>query len=113
MTTQITIAPAKGKYAIRAGGAVLGETARALELQEGDYPPVIYVPRDDMAMAFLDKSDHTSVCPHKGAASYFHIIAKSGPIENAVWSYETPKDDVKDIAGYLAFYPDKVTVEKI
>ncbi len=113
MTALITITPAPGKYAIRAGGAVLGETDRALELREGDYPPVIYVPREDMAMAFLDRSDHTSVCPHKGTASYFHIIAKSGPIKNAVWSYETPKDGMEQITGYLAFYPNKVTVEKI
>ena len=113
MIDHITVNPATGHYAIRAGGAVLGETSRAVELREGDYPPVIYVPREDMAMAFLEKSDHTSVCPHKGTASYYHIIAKSGPIENAVWSYETPIKGMEAITGYLAFYPDKVTVEKI
>lgn len=113
MANHITITPAEGKYVIRAGGAVLGETSRALNLQEGDYPSVIYVPRDDMAMAFLEQTDHTTHCPHKGDASYFSIIAKSGPIENAVWTYDTPLDAVSDIKGYLAFYPDKVTVEKI
>ena len=62
---------------VRAGGAVLGETKEALELVEGDYPPVIYFPRDDIAMAFLDDSDHASHCPWKGDASYFSIITKS------------------------------------
>jgi uncharacterized protein (DUF427 family) len=29
-------------------------------------------------------------------------------VENAVWSYETPYDDMTPIAGYLAFYADRV-----
>ncbi len=113
MVNHITITPAKGHYTVRAGGAVLGETSRARSLQEGDYAPVIYVPREDMAMAFFEPSDRTSFCPHKGDARYYSIIAKSGPIENAVWSYESPKAAVSEIAGYFAFYSDKVTVEKV
>ena len=31
-------------------------------------------------------------------------------IENAAWSYLDPIDDVRDIAGLIAFYPDKVGV---
>ena len=61
------------------------------------------VPRDDLAMAFLEKTEHTSQCPWKGQASYFSIAAKSGLIENAGWSYETPKDDVAAIRNHIAF----------
>jgi|TARA_B110000503_G_C7100031_1_gene393353 uncharacterized protein (DUF427 family) len=113
MGEHITIKPATGTYVMRAGGAVLGETTRALELIEGSYPPVIYIPREDIAMAFLDASDTTSSCPHKGQASYYNIEAKSGTIADAAWSYETPKDAVADIAGHLAFYSNKVAVEQI
>ena len=31
----------------------------------------------------------------------------NGPA-NAVWSYERPYDEMLDIKGLLAFYPDKV-----
>jgi len=113
MTLRITIKPADGTWSIRAGGAVLGETNAALELVENGYEPVIYVPRADIAMAFLDPSDKTTTCPHKGQASYFAIIAKSGAIADAAWSYETPHEGLEQIAGHLAFYADKVTVEKI
>ena len=113
MGEHITIKPATGTYVMRAGGAVLGETTRALELIEGSYPPVIYIPREDIAMAFLDASDTTSSCPHKGQASYYNIEAKSGTIADAAWSYETPRDAVADIAGHLAFYSNKVAVEQI
>lgn len=113
MSDHIKIRPAGGTWTVRAGGAVLGETTNALELIEGSYPPVIYFPRDDIAMAFLDPTDTKSSCPHKGEASYYSIIAKSGAIRDAAWSYENPKDDVARIAGYLAFYPEKVTIEEV
>ena len=109
----ITITPADGTWVIRAGGAVLGESHRALELKEGDYDPVIYFPRDDIAMTFLDPSARTTTCPHKGTASYYSIVTKNGTIHDAVWSYEDAKDEVRQINGYLAFYPDKVAVERI
>lgn len=113
MADHIKIRPAAGTWVVRAGGAVLGESKQALELSEGDYPPVIYIPREDIAMAFLDQTETTSHCPHKGQASYYSIIAKSGEIKDAAWSYEDPKDEVAAIKGYLAFYPDRVAVEEV
>ncbi len=113
MADHIKIATAAGTYVVRAGGAVLGETSRALELREGSYPPRIYVPREDMAMALLEKTDRVTTCPWKGDASYFSITTPDGPLTNAVWSYETPIPEMAVIAGHLAFYPDKVVVERV
>ena len=114
MADHITIRPATGTWVVRAGGAVLGESRNALELAEGDYPPVIYFPREDIAMAFLDSSDHTTHCPWKGDASYFSIITKSKTLENAVWSYESPNQDVARIKDHLAFYTSgEVAVERV
>ncbi len=114
MTDHIRIRDADGTWVIRAGGAVLGESDRALELTEGDYAPVIYFPREDIAMAFLEPTDHSSTCPHKGAASYFSIVTKSTVLENAAWSYENPKDGVATIKGYVAFYATpQVAVEAL
>lgn len=113
MAEHIKIAPAAGTWVVRAGGAVLGETKRALELREGSYPPRIYIPREDMAMALLEKTDRVTTCPWKGDASYYSITTPDGPLTNAVWSYEAPIPDVAAIAGHLAFYPDQVTVERV
>ena len=113
MPDHIRIRKAEGKWVIRAGGAVLGETSAALELSEGDRAPVIYFPRADIAMAFLERTETSSHCPHKGDASYYSIVAKSRTIPDAAWSYETPIAGAAAISGYLAFYPDKVTVERL
>lgn len=112
--TKIVIRKAEGTWTVRAGGAVLGESREALELTEGDYPAVIYFPRSDIAMAFLDRTDHSTTCPHKGAANYYSIVTKSQTIENAAWTYENPKEDVARIKDHLAFYAtDLVTVERV
>lgn len=113
MADDIKIRKAGGTWVIRAGGAVLGESSEALELTENGYLPVIYFPRGDIAMAFLDASDTSTTCPYKGTASYYSIQTKSVTIKDAAWSYEDPKEGVKRIAGHLAFYPDKATVEQI
>ncbi|WP_322866288.1 DUF427 domain-containing protein [Aquicoccus sp. G2-2] len=114
MAPKITVTAAPGTWVVRAGGAVLGESKAALELTEGDYPPVIYFPRKDIAMAFLDDSAHRTTCPWKGEAHYFSIVTKSKTIENAVWSYQTPSDAVAEIKDHLAFYAsDEVAIERV
>jgi uncharacterized protein (DUF427 family) len=113
MADHIKVRPATGTWVVRAAGAVIGESTNALELVEGDYPPVIYFPRGDLAMAFLDATDLSSTCPYKGKASYFTIEAKSGPIANAAWSYESPIEAIAAIKDHIAFYSEKVAVEQV
>lgn len=114
MADHIRITKAEGRWTVRAGGAVLGESDNALELAEGDYPSVIYFPRDDIAMAFLDRTDKTTHCPHKGDATYFSVVTRSTTLENMVWSYEAPKDGVARIKDHLAFYTGgDIKVEKL
>ncbi len=110
----IRLRKAEGTWTVRAGGAVLAESSNVLELSEGAHPAVIYFPKDDVAMAFLDHSDHTSHCPHKGDASYYSIVTKSRTLENAAWTYDTPNEGIERIKGHLAFYQgDNVTVEQL
>jgi len=113
MAEHIKIRKSTGVWVVRANGAVLAESSAALELSEGDYPPIIYFPRGDVAMEFLEKTSSSTVCPHKGAAAYYAIHGKSGITPDAAWSYEKPLKSVHEIAGHLAFYGDKVTVEQL
>lgn len=113
MGDDMRILPAEGTWVVRAGGAVIGESAAALELIEGRLTPVIYFPRDDIGMVFLDASATRTHCPRKGDASYYSIQTKSTLIRDAAWSYEDPVPAAAAIRGYLAFYPDKVTIERL
>ena len=113
MTEHITIRNAPGKWVVRADGAVIGETDRALELTEGSYAPVIYFPRDDIGMAFLEQTAKSSHCPHKGDATYFTISTTGEELTNAAWSYEAPKAGVEQIQDHLAFFTDRVAIEQL
>lgn len=108
---EIRIEHASGNWSVRAQGAVIGESSNALALYEGDFKPVIYIPRSDLQMVFFDRSDHTTNCPHKGTANYFHLAGKSLHVKNVAWSYEDPDASVAAIKDHVAFHPDKVTVE--
>lgn len=90
------------------GGQIIAETTRALSLREGSYPEVLYIPREDARMDFLRPSSHRTHCPYKGDATYFSICLASGLEPDAVWSYEKPLPAVSEIAGHLAFYPNRV-----
>ena len=113
MSAKFTVTPATGVHVVRAGGAVIAETSRALILREAGCEPVVYFPREDAGMEFLDPSDTRTTCPHKGEATHYHIAAKSGPIKDAAWSYETPLAEAGAIAGVVAFYGEKAIVEAL
>ncbi|MEM9046003.1 MAG: DUF427 domain-containing protein [Pseudomonadota bacterium] len=110
--TEITIEPAESMVVVRAGGAVIVESVDALILRETGYDPVFYFPRED-ALTFLEASTTRTTCPHKGEASYFNIVTKSGPIQDAAWSYETPVDGMDVIKELIAFGHERVAVEQL
>ncbi|WP_144112003.1 DUF427 domain-containing protein [Paraburkholderia sp. BCC1886] len=90
------------------GGVTMADTQAALTLSETGLPDVVYFPRSDVNMARLERSTHTTHCPFKGDASYYHLRTEDGLIENAVWSYETPLEPATQIKEYLAFYASRV-----
>jgi uncharacterized protein (DUF427 family) len=104
----ISIVPNPTRIVVTVGRQVIADTRSALTLREASYPGVQYIPRRDVDMAVLTRSEHTTYCPYKGDASYFSIPAGGARSVNAVWTYETPFEAVAEIKDYLTFYPDRV-----
>ncbi|OZG26063.1 hypothetical protein BH683_027715 [Williamsia sp. 1138] len=109
-THPITVERSGGQVRVRAGETVVADTAESLTLQESSYPPVAYVPLTAIDPALLRPSSTETYCPYKGDASYFDLVTPDGVITDAAWTYAEPYDAVSDIAGHLAFYPDKVVI---
>ncbi|BDA82547.1 hypothetical protein Sa4125_00890 [Aureimonas sp. SA4125] len=110
-TPHITVTPETRPVNVFLNDNVIASTKQALVLQEGNAQPVLYIPKEHVAMEFLLPTDRRTTCPHKGEASYWTISAGNASAENAVWGYDTPKDGVLAIAGHVAFYPDKVRIQ--
>ena len=104
----ITVEPAQARIIVTVADRQIAVTTEALVLREASYPPVFYIPRKDVDMAELERTDHATYCPYKGECSYFSVPVGGKRSVNAVWSYEAPYPAVAAIAGYLAFYPDQV-----
>jgi uncharacterized protein (DUF427 family) len=104
----ITITPARERITVIVAGRPIAQTRDALSLKEASYPPVHYIPRKDVDMELLQRTAHHTYCPYKGECAYYSIALGGERSMNAVWSYESPHAPVAQIAGYLAFYPDRV-----
>ena len=92
-------------------GEVLADSHRSLIVRETKHDPVVYIPKEDVRFERLEPTDHESFCPFKGEARYWTIRVADRVEENAVWGYEAPFDPVSGLAGYVAFYPDRVEWE--
>jgi len=104
----ITIERNTHRIVVTVAGRVVADTRDALTLREASYPPVHYIPRQDVDMALLERTDHATYCPYKGDAAYFGIPLGGARAANAVWSYEAPYAAVAAIKDHVAFYPDRV-----
>jgi uncharacterized protein (DUF427 family) len=104
----ITLTPNRERVLVRVGGALIADTREALILKEASYPPVQYIPRKDVDMNLLQRTEHSTYCPFKGDASYYSIPSGGEKSANAVWTYENPYPVVAQIKDYVAFYPSRV-----
>jgi uncharacterized protein (DUF427 family) len=104
----ITIEPSRTRVVVSVAGRVIADTSEAVTLREASYPPVLYIPRKDVDMSLLERTDHGTYCPYKGDCAYYSIPLGGTRSSNAVWTYEAPYAAVAEIKGHLAFYPDRV-----
>jgi len=108
----ITIEADTVRVVARVGDAVTADTRSALTLREAGYPPVHYIPFNDVVPGALRASTSDSYCPYKGDASYYDVVLPDGrELRDAAWTYQAPYPAVAAIAGYVAFYTDRIQVE--
>jgi uncharacterized protein (DUF427 family) len=106
------VKPVRQLVRVTRGGDVLAESRGALRVMEvaGDaLDPVVYFPREDVRADLKPVADKSTHCPLKGDAEYFSLP----PVDPIAWRYPAPLEFAKVIAGYVAFYPNEVTLEEI
>jgi uncharacterized protein (DUF427 family) len=104
----ISIQRNPARVVVSVASRVIADSRNALTLREADYPPVQYIPGEDVDLSQLERTDHATYCPYKGDCSYYSIPAGGKKSVNAVWSYEDPYPAVAQIKEHVAFYTDRV-----
>ncbi|WP_293907429.1 DUF427 domain-containing protein [Phenylobacterium sp.] len=67
----ITIENNPKRVVVMLDSQVLADSRAALTLREAKYPAVQYMPRAEVDMARLSRSEHTTYCPFKGYLSFY------------------------------------------
>jgi len=101
---------------VEANGLVIAESNRARFLFETGLAPRHYVPREDVRMDLLTKSEKRTQCPYKGEAQYYSLTGAEHAIADIAWSYEDPLPKATPIAGHLCFHKrqvDAITVDGV
>lgn len=106
----ITIEPNPARVVVRIGDRVVADSTSALNLRESTYPPVPYLPLADVDQGLLRATDTHTYCPYKGDASYYSVDLPDGELTDVIWTYPEPYPAVAQIAGHVAFYPNKVEI---
>jgi len=110
---RVDLLPESRRVSVVFGGVTIADSNAALRVEETGHTPVYYLPEKDVRLDLMRPTGHHTRCPFKGQASYWtiEITEDSGSrrcSENAVWAYPAPYDEVFRLAGYYAFYPNRV-----
>ncbi|MDQ3945229.1 MAG: DUF427 domain-containing protein [Actinomycetota bacterium] len=92
----------------RWAGEVIAESGDALLLREAGLAPVVYFPMEDVRMEVLFPTEHHTVCPFKGQASYWSIRVGDRQSDDIAWAYRDPLPGRADLQGRIAFYADRL-----
>ncbi len=100
--------PCQRRIRVDCAGVTIADSDRVIILREPRYQPVCYFPRQDVRMDLLEATDHVTHCPFKGNASYWSLCLEGHRQDNIAWSYLQPQPEAEAIAGYIAFYRDRM-----
>jgi len=106
----VVIERSSTRVQVHAGEVLVADSTTPLKLSESNLPQVWYLPLADVDQSLLERTDTSTYCPFKGRASYWSIRTHAGVTEDAIWTYEQPFDECAPLAGYVAFYPNKVRI---
>ncbi|WP_326951409.1 DUF427 domain-containing protein [Amycolatopsis sp. NBC_01307] len=103
---RVDILPSSRHVRIEVDGVTVADTVRAHLLFETNLPTRYYLPRVDVRMDLLERTQTVTHCPYKGATEYFSVTGH----EDLAWSYPTPLPESTRVAGLVAFLDEKVDV---
>lgn len=108
--TRIDVLQSSRPIRVEVDGVVVAESDRARFLFETGLPVRYYLPKTDVHFQYLMPTDTATSCPYKGTARYWTVDVGQGPHDGVVWGYDAPLRESQEIAGFIAFYNEKLDI---
>ena len=108
---RVDLSPFAGTVTVSADGQMIARSQSAILVEETNHAPVYYLPVEDIEQSHLERSSRVTRCPFKGKATHWNVTVGLHGIDNAMWAYEMPYDEMLELAGMAAFYANKVDIK--
>lgn len=105
---RVDVVGSSRKVRYEVGGVVLAETHRPRLVLETGLPGRWYVPLTDLDFGLLVPSPTRTVCPYKGAASYWSATIDGTVYPDLVWAYQQPIPESAGLAGVACLPSERV-----
>ncbi|MEV5557721.1 DUF427 domain-containing protein [Nonomuraea wenchangensis] len=104
--TRVDILPTSRHVRVEVDGVTVADSRGARVLFETGLPARYYLPKTDVRLDLLERTDTVTHCPYKGTAEYWSVNGR----KDLAWSYRTPLPESERIAGLVAFYNEKLDI---
>ena len=108
--TRIDVRRGMHHVRVEVAGVTVIETRRPFLLQETGLEVRYYVPNEDVLWEHFRESETRSICPYKGVARYWSVVANGEEKTDAVWAYRDPFNDAVPVREAVGLYHEKLDV---
>ncbi|WP_433464965.1 DUF427 domain-containing protein [Spirillospora sp. CA-142024] len=108
--TRVDVLAASRHVRVEVDGVTVAESSSPRLLFETGLPVRYYLPKPHVRMDLLEHTDNVTHCPYKGTAEYWSVRAGGELHPDLAWSYPTPLDESRKVAGLVCFYSEKVDI---
>jgi uncharacterized protein (DUF427 family) len=104
------VEPEPREVVVMDGDELVARSQRALRVLETASPPTLYVPPEDVVPGALAVIAGESLCEWKGRAQYLRL-AERAILGAVAWRMPEPFAGFEAIAGWIAFYPSRLSCQ--
>ncbi len=108
--TRVDVLQSSRNIRVEVDGVTIAESDQPRILFETGLPARYYLPKTDVRFEYLTPTDLSTVCPYKGTSRYWSINTTGEVHDNLAWGYDAPVRESQPIAGYVAFYNEKLDI---
>jgi uncharacterized protein (DUF427 family) len=117
---EFKLVPLEKRVIIEFEGETIVSSKECFEFRETAHSPQIYIPRAEVNLQHLIRTDSVTFCPFKNVARYYSVRVNGKEVVDAFWTYDEVYDkfpnngnasDILQLKGMLSPYQSRLSVK--